>query len=32
MADIDRPAIVQLDVADAPAALLLSTEAHWNQN
>ena len=32
MADIDRPAIAQLGVGDAPAALLLSTEAHWNQN
>jgi GNAT superfamily N-acetyltransferase len=32
MADIDRLAIARLGVRDAPAALLLSTEARWNQN
>jgi GNAT superfamily N-acetyltransferase len=32
MAATDGPTIVQLGVADAPAGLLLSTEAHWNQN
>jgi GNAT superfamily N-acetyltransferase len=32
MADTDRTAIVRLGPDDAPAGLLLSTEAHWNQN
>ncbi|QPF86646.1 GNAT family N-acetyltransferase [Bradyrhizobium genosp. L] len=32
MAVTDGPAIVELGIDDAPAALLLSTEAHWNQN
>src|SRR3954453_2055854 len=32
MADTEPVNLVQLDVADAPAGLLLSTEAHWNQN
>jgi GNAT superfamily N-acetyltransferase len=32
MADTEHVSLVQLDVADAPAGLLLSTEAHWNQN
>ena len=32
MADTDPFAIVELGVDDAPAGLLLSTEAHWNQN
>jgi GNAT superfamily N-acetyltransferase len=32
MADTDELAIVELGVNDAPAGLLLSTEAHWNQN
>jgi GNAT superfamily N-acetyltransferase len=32
MADTDHIAIVQLGPDDAPAGLLLSTEAHWNQN
>src|SRR5437868_5448747 len=32
MADIERIGIVELGPADAPAGLLLSTEAHWNQN
>jgi GNAT superfamily N-acetyltransferase len=32
MADIDRVAVVRLGVHDAPAGLVLSTEAHWNQN
>jgi GNAT superfamily N-acetyltransferase len=32
MADTDRAAIVALDPNDAAAGLLLSTEAHWNQN
>ncbi|MEK9280173.1 MULTISPECIES: GNAT family N-acetyltransferase [unclassified Bradyrhizobium] len=32
MAAIDDVPVVQLDVADAAAALMLSTEAHWNQN
>src|SRR5215469_3202658 len=32
MADTDELAIVQLDQADAPGGLALSTEAGWNQN
>jgi len=32
MADIEHISLVELGVADAPAGLLLSTEAHWNQN
>jgi GNAT superfamily N-acetyltransferase len=32
MADTDHIAIDQLGPADAAAGLLLSTEAHWNQN
>jgi GNAT superfamily N-acetyltransferase len=32
MADIDHAAIVRLGVSDAAAGLVLSTEAHWNQN
>ena len=32
MADTDRAAIVRLTPDDASAGLLLSTEAHWNQN
>src|SRR5439155_3187316 len=32
MADTERISLVELGVADAPAGLLLSTEAHWNQN
>jgi GNAT superfamily N-acetyltransferase len=32
MGDIEQLAIVQLDANDAAAGLLLSTEAHWNQN
>jgi GNAT superfamily N-acetyltransferase len=32
MADTDELAIAELGVNDAPAGLLLSTEAHWNQN
>jgi GNAT superfamily N-acetyltransferase len=32
MAAIDQLAIVELGVADAPAGLMLSSEAHWNQN
>jgi GNAT superfamily N-acetyltransferase len=32
MADIDHSAIVELGPDDAPAGLVLSTEAHWNQN
>jgi len=32
MADTDDVAIVTLGAADAAAGLLLSTEAHWNQN
>jgi GNAT superfamily N-acetyltransferase len=32
MADIDSVAIVRLGAADAAAGLVLSTEAHWNQN
>ena len=32
MADTEHIAIVELGVEDAQAGLLLSTEAHWNQN
>jgi GNAT superfamily N-acetyltransferase len=32
MAATDTLAMVRLDVSDAPGGLLLSTEAHWNQN
>src|ERR1700749_328634 len=32
MGDTDEFAIVQLDARDAAGGLLLSTEAHWNQN
>ena len=32
MDDIDDLPVVQLDARDAPGGLLLSTEAHWNQN
>ena len=32
MAGIDQIALVELGVGDAPGGLLLSTEAHWNQN
>ena len=32
MADTEHIAIVELGVEDAPPGLLLSTEAHWNQN
>ena len=32
MVDTDQAAIVRLTPDDAPAGLLLSTEAHWNQN
>jgi GNAT superfamily N-acetyltransferase len=32
MADTDRTAIARLGPDDAAAGLLLSTEAHWNQN
>jgi GNAT superfamily N-acetyltransferase len=32
MADTEHISIVQLDTGDAPGGLLLSTEAHWNQN
>jgi GNAT superfamily N-acetyltransferase len=32
MGDTEHLPTVQLDPRDAPAALLLSTEAHWNQN
>jgi GNAT superfamily N-acetyltransferase len=32
MADTEQISLVELGVADAPAGLLLSTEAHWNQN
>jgi GNAT superfamily N-acetyltransferase len=32
MADTDEAAVVRLTADDAPAGLLLSTEAHWNQN
>lgn len=32
MVDIEHISLVELGVADASAGLLLSTEAHWNQN
>ena len=32
MADTEHISLVELGVSDAPAGLLLSTEAHWNQN
>jgi GNAT superfamily N-acetyltransferase len=32
MADTEPISIVELGVSDAPAGLLLSSEAHWNQN
>ena len=32
MADIEHVSIVELGVNDAAAGLVLSTEAHWNQN
>jgi GNAT superfamily N-acetyltransferase len=32
MADTEPISIVELGIGDAPAGLLLSTEAHWNQN
>ena len=32
MADTEHISLVELDLADAPAGLMLSTEAHWNQN
>ena len=32
MADTDQAAVVRLGPDDAPAGLLLSTEAHWNQS
>jgi GNAT superfamily N-acetyltransferase len=32
MGDTEQLAIVQLDATDAAGGLLLSTEAHWNQN
>jgi GNAT superfamily N-acetyltransferase len=32
MADIEQVSIIELGVNDAPAGLVLSTEAHWNQN
>ena len=32
MADTEHIALVELGLGDAPAGLLLSTEAHWNQN
>jgi GNAT superfamily N-acetyltransferase len=32
MADTEHISLVELGVRDAPAGLLLSTEAHWNQN
>jgi GNAT superfamily N-acetyltransferase len=32
MADTEHIALVELGIGDAPAGLLLSTEAHWNQN
>jgi GNAT superfamily N-acetyltransferase len=32
MADTEHVNLVELGVGDAPAGLLLSTEAHWNQN
>ena len=31
MADTEHISLVELGVGDAPAGLLLSTEAHWNQ-
>jgi GNAT superfamily N-acetyltransferase len=32
MGDTDQPIVVQLDARNAGGGLLLSTEAHWNQN
>jgi GNAT superfamily N-acetyltransferase len=32
MADTEHISLVELGIGDAPAGLLLSTEAHWNQN
>jgi GNAT superfamily N-acetyltransferase len=32
MADTEHISIVELGLGDAPACLVLSTEAHWNQN
>jgi GNAT superfamily N-acetyltransferase len=32
MADTEHISIVELGIGDAPAGLVLSTEAHWNQN
>jgi GNAT superfamily N-acetyltransferase len=32
MADIEHVNLIELGLSDAPAGLLLSTEAHWNQN
>jgi GNAT superfamily N-acetyltransferase len=32
MAVTETPAIVRLDASDAASGLMLSTEAHWNQN
>src|SRR6478609_6852745 len=32
MADTEHVALAELGVGDAPAGLLLSMEAHWNQN
>jgi GNAT superfamily N-acetyltransferase len=32
MAATEEPAIVRLDASDAPGGLILSSEAHWNQN
>jgi GNAT superfamily N-acetyltransferase len=32
MADTEHISLVELGIDDAPAGLLLSTEAHWNQN
>ena len=32
MADTEHILLVELGLGDAPAGLLLSTEAHWNQN
>src|SRR5882757_1638511 len=32
MADTEHVNLVELGLGDAPAGLLLSTEAHWNQN
>jgi len=32
MADTEHISLVELGVSDAPAGLLLSIEAHWNQN